>query len=376
MVVLLESDSLIQFLIGTHIRTTVFKNDTVDLIMYESMPNAKHIYENIKKSGLYRNCYLVTSVLAVGSTKLNRSDKIKKGIRWIEALIDPEKAVKKNIGNNDYKYDYFVFCANGIFIDAFYNVCKKSNPGMVCCRYEGSLTSYLYDHENKKSFWREKFETAIKRIFNHFDLTKAAKTYYFFEPELIQFKHNYNLYKIQKITSMSTDIKEKLKKIFEFEAEDAQIEEPVIAFEDGNLFFMNNDEEIPLYTKAANILGKENFIVKLHPRTPSSRFDNHIIKTKKSIAPWELYLINQDMSGKIFITCASGSIFTTLVYFGMDVKVILLYRCLKEKIPLINNNFNDLISLINQKTGHSVLIPKDINEYNDILNYIKGNLQK
>lgn len=372
MTVLIESDSLIQFIIATHLRTTVFRDDTVDLIMYDSMPNAKKIYENIRATNIFRNCYLVTSVLAVGHTKLNKKEKAEKGLRWLEMLAFPGKGTRRIVTLDRYDYDCFVFCANGIFIDGLYNVCKKANRQIQCIRYEGSLTSYLHDHENQKGKLRGTFERMVKCVSGKADLAKDVSKYYFFEPDLIQFSHNYHIEKLEKITTMEASVKAVLNDIFEFIPEENKVEEAVVAFEDGNLFYMNNEEEISLYSEAAEICGKENFVVKLHPRRQTNRFEAKSITANQSIAPWEIYLLNQDMSGKTLITSASGSVFTSLLYFGMDVRVIMVYKCIQAQIPLIQENFETFLNTI-EKCGKkkNMLIPKDCGEFYEILKQIK-----
>lgn len=365
---LIESDSLIQFLIATHLRTTVFKNDTVDLLMYDSMPNAKRIYENIKKSGIYGECYFITSVLAVGRTKLSRKEKAEKLLRWLEMLVNPAKGTKRILDIKNPNYDAFMFCANGIFLDGIFNVCKKVNPEMVCYRYEGSLTSYLHDHENKKGSTRARFEKIIKKIRKLDDVAMCVDKYYFFEPSLIQFENNYKIKKMPKILEMEPEVKCILNKIFEFVPESNYISEDVIAFEDGNLFYLNSEVEVSWYTESARRLG-DRFVVRLHPRTGNNRYDVKIVKTQVSLAPWEIYLLNQNMSGKTLITCASGSVFTSLLYFGMNVKVIMLYKCANERIPLVTKEFDKvMINLQKRVCGAELYLPVDFNEYIDVIN--------
>ena len=362
---------MVQFLIATHLRTTIFKSDKVDLLMYDSMPAAKQICNNIKKSGFYNDVYIVSSVLAVGITKIGFIDKIIKYLRWFELQIAPLHGTRRDIKIANYKYDAFVFCANGIFLEGLYNVCRRENPQMHCLRYEGSLTSYLHDHENAKGRFRRILESCLKKFSGSVDLSEEVEKYYFFEPSLIQFQHNYQIEKIPLISSIEPRIIGLLNSVFEFDIKRDYIKENTIAFEDGNLYFMNNNEEVELFTETAKVLGKENFLVKLHPRNNIDRFSSEIVTTNKSIAPWEVYLMNQNISGKTLITSASGSIFTSLLYFGMDVKIILVYKIVKQRIPLIDENFerllNSLVSLQeNRKHNLSKVYlscPKSIDEY-------------
>lgn len=363
--VIIEADSLIQFIIAVHLRTTVYKEAEADLLMYNSMPNAMKIYTNIVNTDLFDDCYIVMSDLAIGSAKLNVKRKILKGFRWVEMLVNPGRGVGKDIAWTKKKYDIFIYSANGIFIDGLYNVCLSENPDMICKRYEGSLTSYIHDHENKKKKLRDFFETNIKIMFGRRDLAKDTKDYYFFEPELIQFPHSYNIIKLEKITSMKRELINVLNEIFEFDAEKNKIAERYIAFEDGNLYFMNDDSEVELYSQASKCL-KEDLVVRLHPRRGKNRFGTYGIKSQQTMAPWEIYLLNQVVNKKTLLTVASGSVFTSLVYFGIDVKVILLYKCVNTKIPLINPEFEKLIKKLNEKYN-AIKIPQNKEEYYKIL---------
>ena len=365
--ILIESDSLIQFIVATHLRTTVFKDDEVDLLMYNSMPAAEKLFENIKDSGLYNNCYIISSVLGIGITKLPLGGKIKKHLRWLEMLYSPLKGTQRDLVLENYKYDLFVYCANGIFLEGLFNVCRKVNPKMKCFRYEGSLTSYLHDNENAKGTFRIYFENIFKQHYKGLNLSGCVDKYYFFEPDLIQYKHNYVIDRLPKITSMDGNIIQMLNNIFDYSKTKDRINERFVAFEDGNLYFMNNSEEVAIYNHTAEILGKNDFVVKLHPRNNCYRYNPELVRVNKAIAPWEIYLLNQNISGKTLITSASGSIFTSLIYFGMDVNIILIYKLIKEKIPLLNSNFEHLLASISKQTQAKIFIPESYDELKSIL---------
>ena len=112
----------------------------------------------------------------------------------------------------------------------------------------------------------------------------------------------------------------------------------------------------------AQQVGKENIMVKIHPRNPENRFEKLGFKTNKDTSiPWEVILMNiDDVSNKVFITIASQAILNPIMIFGLTIKAYSLYPCLTE-IPqtLQGESWNFLYQLF-EKYSDQIMLCDDI----------------
>lgn len=86
--------------------------------------------------------------------------------------------------------------------------------------------------------------------------------------------------------------------------------------------------ELELAKKIADRVGKENLLVKVHPRDNKEKYINAGLKVdENSVVPFEVIQINNDFSDKILITTLSGSILnfnpvlknTPTSYYGYEL---------------------------------------------------------
>ena len=85
----------------------------------------------------------------------------------------------------------------------------------------------------------------------------------------------------------------------------------------------------------ASYVGKENIMVKIHPRNPINRFAERGFKTNKDTSiPWEVLLLTgEDFDKKIYLTVASSAILNPIMVFGMKIRAYSLFPCLSV-IPM------------------------------------------
>ena len=139
---------------------------------------------------------------------------------------------------------------------------------------------------------------------------------------------------------------------------------------DGNSFGETN-----IILKIAELVGKDNFIVKCHPRDNRNIFENYGIKVfKENNIPWEVIQIINDYSDKVFLTVTSGAFITVESWLQSKNKFLLLYPEIK-KFPLsyeeyINRIDNMIENLHKNKLVKNVL-KTDINGLSEILNIKK-----
>lgn len=134
-------------------------------------------------------------------------------------------------------------------------------------------------------------------------------------------------------------------------------------FFDQNLSEMRTQfDKLSILSTIKETVGKENILVKLHPRNNTTEYTENFLTNKKINIPWEVYLLNQkDIDDKILIGMNSSSLVHPYYYFGKKMKVISL---LKMMPPSFQNELTNqyLITEHFNKNKEIYKCPKTVDE--------------
>ena len=144
-------------------------------------------------------------------------------------------------------------------------------------------------------------------------------------------------------------------------------------------YFQN---EIDLLDYMSKVVGKENIIVKLHPRyslDPFSKFGYKVLKNNPPI-PWEAFLLQHDTSEQVFVTIFSTAVLSPKLLFGREQKIIFLYRLFQgtNRYGLFGRNIsaslNYLKRIVEQLNTEvkNVFSPSSEEGFKETLRYIEG----
>lgn len=93
-----------------------------------------------------------------------------------------------------------------------------------------------------------------------------------------------------------------------------------------------NDLEV--LEEIASLVGKENIIVRLHPKTEVDRFTPFgFIVAPQDGSLWELMCLGRDLSKKVFLTVKSSATFTSLAFCSQPPKVVVLKDVVEGYFP-------------------------------------------
>ena len=184
--ILFGVDSLFQFIIATNLRTTVYKDDEVDIIIYSSTPPAKGVYETVCKKNVYRNVYYADSSLCRCGMNYTFKQKLPKYFVYLMTLPFPQRSLKMIIGSSlEEKYDEFIFNSFGALAECIFNVCYSHNHNIVCKRIEDAYVSYFTVWGSKKNIVRRGLENISHRMFGRKNIEDYIDGYYFSEPNMV-----------------------------------------------------------------------------------------------------------------------------------------------------------------------------------------------
>ena len=369
--VLFGTDSYFQLMTVINLKMTIYKNWDADVIVYSSVPSADIIVQRLKETKVFYNVYLASTSLTKCGKKYALKEKLPKYSVYLYSLVAPKEVVKNAIGTYLYeKYEEFIINSYGALPDAIFNVCYHNNKNVEVKRIEDGFVSYFTEFGSKKGKLRNVIELASSYLFGIKNIKDYISAYYFVEPELVITKMPYPIIRSPKFSRDNKELVKVLNHIFGYD-KTLKFDKKIYLFEDGSLFFMNNDEEVDIVNELKSVVPPKDFIVKMHPRRKENRFKAISVDVmEKSNIPWEVIQLNNHFDNCIFITVASSIAFSSDIYFGDKCNKILLFKCLKNPPTHIDANFEKYLIAYKKKFGeNSLYIPSS---YKELINMVKS----
>lgn len=331
-------------------------NETVDdIIITDNFVNSATIIEKVIKTGYYNKVFYAT----INEYLFSKNVFCK--IYKILTYFFPKLSFWRKISNTfDFKYDEIYYNNDDLFFYNLISICTKSNSSLKVYRFEEGYSSYLNEFCSLFAQYICGIRDKIKMQNTFVNVFKGV---YLYEPILVMYKSNVPFLKLSR--EINNDIKNIITSFFDLGNQYSCISEKWIIFEESFYQDKGYNKDIVLYKKIIDFLGKENVVVKMHPRTKIDRFTPMGIRTLENDGvPWEVVLLSGNIQNKIFVSMASGSIINAKLLLGDSTDSWLLYKCTEEMIVSMNHDFEDFINKLN---GKGVLINLKIpSSYKDL----------
>lgn len=358
---LIIASQLFQVIVAAQIRKTILSNEMVDLLLINTCDGIRETYDNLtsNSNNLFDNVYIVNH-----EKFSSKTDKIKKMTKY---MLDY---------NNNYLdlFDFnFALNYSSIYFNHYLHFCcaliikNHTNVSVKTYRFEEGLGSYLdqYGFVKKSTLYFYYIKEFFLYIFHHTTLAERLKGNLYFYPEFVQFQTNNPTYKIPPIDFNDVEIYNFISQAYDL-SEENEFDRKYIFFEEN--IPGGTIDDFALVMKIAEKIGKENLIVKLHPRRPVDRFSKYGIKVSKSVGiPWEAFLMKYDFSDKIIMTISSSVAFSSRLYFDLPLKTYMLFRVAGGINPEIlekKKYYNYIMSFRKKFNDDNFLIP---NSFEDLL---------
>ena len=96
--------------------------------------------------------------------------------------------------------------------------------------------------------------------------------------------------------------------------------------------------DVALMDRVARLVGKENILVKIHPRNQVNRFQEAGYATNQDTSmPWELIVLNSSFERTLFMTVGSSAATNPWCVFGIPAKAVFLCNLVEEPQKLRND---------------------------------------
>lgn len=316
-----------QIMVAIQLKKSQFSNYTADIIISDKMVNSDEILKKIKKTKVFEDVYKINVKNKLSYKKCNRIlNIIKQNIRIKDMLMEYITLEKK--------YDMFLF-ANldeisryiGLFIE------KVNKKHIKFYMFEDGMSTYSNSYGDYISLCKSgQYSLKHLKVLITNPILCKLEGIYVFRPEILSWKPHFNVFKIEPIT---LKYKKLLNYIFSYQEIDDLYSEKFIFFEESYHEDGVDINDIEVVNKISSIVGKENIIIKIHPRNSQNRFKTLGYKTNSNISiPWEVIAMNIDIKNKILLTIGSNAVIAPHIFMNLHIKGILLFDIIKNKDKL------------------------------------------
>lgn len=360
MKVLVLCNTVYQIIVATQLRYTLFEKDSVDIIISDHMNFSIEMFDRLQKkmSWFWTNIYYFPSYsLARRTSNFTPRSKLYNLFFQFSA-----KRIIMKLFSVNQKYDIFLFANPDLATDFLFRYLRSYNRKIVSYIYEDGLSTYCvsekYFLEREGSLFNK-----MSFLFGITTLYSSISGIYLFRPELMMW-NKYEIIKIPYIDTSDSKFINLLNITFDYYESKDNYNKKIIFFEESYFKEGYDVGDVELLESISQIIGKNNIMIKIHPRNKVNRFKKLGYDTNENTAiPWEIIALNTHLDASILITIASGAVFMPYLLLGINVNSIILMNLNCINVSCEARVYYDFISqkILNLNQG-MFYAPRSLNE--------------
>lgn len=355
--ILLICNTPFQIVMACHIARLYYTDYLTDIVISEGIRGGEQLAKNAIRTNVFRNVIFTKNkkTFLAGHSIVN---KIQFLFGRIFEIFNNYR-IARNISKNH--YDVCLFSNISILTKILGSLLRKKNPAIRLTLYEEGLVTYT------TLFASGDAPTSLySRFIDKEGLLSKVDIVYVCHPRLLTWQPiNGKVVQIPHIDKTNKAYVELLNKIFDYHSSSVDIyDKKVIFFEESHSFEGFDVPDIEIVNQIADTIGKENIMIKIHPRNPENRFAKLGYKTNTNISiPWELLLLNQEFTDKIFVTISSGAVVSPFLYMGMPCITYSLLNCLPNRPGYMQGALGDMMQHVYQQYSDIFKAPTSIEQF-------------
>ncbi|MFG6329086.1 MAG: alpha-2,8-polysialyltransferase family protein [Lachnospiraceae bacterium] len=309
-------NTFLQIIIAIAMKETLFESDVMTIVITDHSNDAEQVALNLKKENLFNDVIF---------EKVKELDKEKHGLlqgaSTIMSIVSGRDSKRFNYTKNKY-FDLLLFYNQSVFVSLLYANLYEMNPDIQVARFEEGVISYS---NRMLACKRQDIGYKLRRKLHKKNISESLNQFYCTYPEYYD-----GALKVEKIpTNCLYDPKvvDLIKRVFLGKRTIIPYRQTYIYF--SSVYDFEGEtpiNELKLIETIASVVGKENLIVKVHPRDNMERFRNQgLIIDPNSNVPWEAIQFGMDFSEHIFLTVNSTSVLTVNMLLEKPAETYFLY---------------------------------------------------
>ena len=340
-----------QFVVAAHILSLYYERYEVDLVVSDQFRDSERVVDNARNSGFFHNIYYIHNAAH------KRGNRLKRFADFIRRIVASVKMASE-IGRTH--YDDVLFSNIQIFTKILVSKLRKNNPTCRIHIAEEGLGTYskLYGASDAPT-------TLYRKYIDKQGIFAKLSTLYLFHPQFLSWEFpSEKICKLPLLSSENAPFMNMLNTLFNYAECKDEYDKKVIFFEESYYVEGESVPDIQIVEQIAQKIGKENVMIKVHPRNPINRFRQLGYKTNTdSFIPWELIVLNQDMREKIFVTIASGAAINPYLYIGMPIRSYSLLNCLEQRPGIMKTSVGDIMLKAYMTYPKYLIAPASMDEF-------------
>ena len=358
--ILVVCNTPFQIIVACHVLQTYYGDADIDLYISSGIRGYAQLVENARQTGKFREVQAnpVHKTFYKGDGPLERcSYALKRTSEIIKTLLLARSVSKRH-------YDVLLFSNISVFTKRLTTLLVRHNPTCKIELFEEGTISYTQQFVEGDSI-----RTPYRRFIDRLGIVDRLSALYVFNPMFLSWKpRNGKIVSLPKLTNLSMSFVTMLNTIFGYDSCEDQYDKKVIFFEESHAMEGFDVPDIDMLEQMAQKIGRDNIMVKIHPRNPENRFAKLGYKTNVNTSiPWELIILNQPMDDKILVTISSGSVIYPYLYFDIKTKSYSLLNCLSERPGLMKGENGLLMQKMYATYPEYLIAPKTLEEFIETL---------
>lgn len=343
--ILIFANTYYQLILAIQMKFTLFKKDYICLALSDHSKNAESIYQKLNQNHFFEECIYIKS-----KGYIQNRGKKDKFIEFWQIIGEKSNRYIRYLDKLSSMYfDEVLFYNLEIDIYGIYSILSVYNEKVKFSSYEEGVLSY--DNISYDSF-KYKIIRGMRKLIGRPVITDYYNKFYCVYPELYSGK--LDTCRIPPISTKNQELKKLLAYIFDLSKDVDYKKYKYIFFESIYETEGRGIGEMDFFLDFMKKVGKENILVKKHPRSEIQFFEeNDIAVDKNSGAPFEAIQLNYDMSGCIFVAATSGSVLSVNSIVDKPSRVYMFYPMTEyrkiESLRIFVNHVGKIISEFKKK---------------------------
>ena len=339
---LIIANTYYQIILAIQMKLTIFKSDYVCLLISDHSRNSYEISERMGALFIFEEVHYIKTKGLIGSR--NAADKIIDCITISFMKTNRYSYMLKDTINKF--YDELICFNYSIDIYGLFSELYERNENFIISLYEEGILSYGV---RASMNYRRQIIRTLRHLVKRKDISDSFGYFYCFYPLL--YNGSFKTLSVPKI-QIKSECSLILSKLFEINKKRCEYRQKYIFFTSVYDFEGGKSVgEYKLVCKIAGLVGKENILVKTHPRDTRTIYtDNGFIVDENSAIPWEAIQLSDDFSNKVFLTLNSGSVLSGSTMSEKPVRTYYMYKlCDYRENELCKKTVSDIENLLFNK---------------------------
>lgn len=338
--ILIIANTYFQIIFAFQLKNTIFQNDDVTLLISDHSKDAEHIAERTKQTHFFADVRFITTTGSKDTRTWKK--KLEDFFSISFRKTNRYQYYLKDLGNS--AFDELIVFNYSIETYGVYAILCQRNPGIKVSRFEEGIISYDAVVMNTS---RRKLINKLRHLQKKPAISDALQNFYCFFPDVYEGELN----------PCGIELIRRDSNVIPFLKQAFDVVDDYLQYDVDYIFFTSVYDfeggtpigEYALVCKIAELVGKENLIVKTHPRDRRTIYEENGFRLDKNLGiPWEIILLCADLSGKVIFTVNSTSVISSSLLSSDDIKGYYLYKlCDLSGNPTAVKTTNGICRLLN-----------------------------